>query len=57
LDYNQSLVQPLSAALKVGIIQGNVPNEIKLYPAGFRRAIDGYTSGYQILADQGVDAV
>jgi len=32
--YNQSLVQPLSAALKVGIIQGNVPNEIKLYPAG-----------------------
>lgn len=43
--------------IKVGIIQGNVANEIKLYPAGWRKAIAGYTSGYQRLAKQGVDIV
>ncbi len=55
--YTRPLAQPPEAALKVGIIQGNVPNQIKLYPEGFRRAIEGYTSGYLTLADQGVDAV
>ncbi len=55
--YTSPLAQPPEAALKVGIIQGNVPNQIKLYPEGFRRAIEGYTSGYLTLADQGVDAV
>ena len=45
------------APLKVGIIQGNIPNEIKLYSEGWRRAIAGYTSGYQRLAKQGVDVV
>ena len=43
--------------LKVGIIQGNIPNEIKLYSEGWRKAIAGYTSGYQRLAKQGVDVV
>jgi len=46
-----------AAALKVGIIQGNIPNEIKLYTAGGRRALSGYTRGYKTLAAQGVDAV
>ena len=55
--YSRPLIQLPEAALKVGIIQGNVPNEIKLYPEGFRRAIEGYTTGYQTLASQGVDAV
>jgi len=55
--YSQPLLQPPAAALEVGIIQGNVPNEIKLYPEGFRRAIEGYTEGYETLAAQGVDAV
>jgi len=55
--YTQPLIEPPATALKVGIIQGNVPNEIKLYPAGWRRAIEGYTTGYQTLASQGVDAV
>ncbi len=55
--YSRPLVEPPEAALKVGIIQGNVPNEIKLYPEGWRRALEGYTSGYRTLADQGVDAV
>lgn len=55
--YNRPLTQPPETALKVGIIQGNVPNEIKLYPEGFQRAIAGYTTGYNTLADAGVDAV
>ncbi|MGB0560439.1 MAG: apolipoprotein N-acyltransferase [Spirulinaceae cyanobacterium] len=42
---------------RVGIIQGNIPNEIKLYPEGWRRAIAGYTEGYNELAAQGVDVV
>lgn len=45
------------APLKVGIIQGNIPNEIKLFSEGWRKAIAGYTSGYQRLAKQGVDIV
>ena len=55
--YSRPLVQPPDTALKVGIVQGNVPNKIKLYPEGFRRAIEGYTTGYQTLAERGVDAV
>ena len=43
--------------LNVGIIQGNIPNEIKLYTEGWHQAIAGYTSGYQRLAKQGVDVV
>ncbi|MGF1588050.1 MAG: apolipoprotein N-acyltransferase [Pleurocapsa sp.] len=45
------------APLKVGIVQGNIPNEIKLFSQGWRKAIAGYTSGYQRLAKQGVDVV
>ncbi len=44
-------------AIKVGIIQGNIPNEIKLYPEGFRNAIAGYTTGYKRLVQQQVDVV
>ena len=45
------------APLQVGIIQGNIANEIKLFSEGWRKAIAGYTSGYQRLAKQGVDVV
>ncbi len=55
--YHRPLAQAPDQALKVGIIQGNVPNTIKLYPEGLRRSIEGYTSGYLKLADQGVEAV
>ncbi|NEP01537.1 MAG: apolipoprotein N-acyltransferase, partial [Symploca sp. SIO2E9] len=55
--YNRSLMETTEAALKVGIIQGNIPNEIKLYSAGWRRAIEGYTNGYKTLAAEGVEAV
>jgi apolipoprotein N-acyltransferase len=55
--YSRPLIQPTVAALKVGIIQGNIPNTIKLYSEGGRRALYGYRTGYQTLADRGVDAV
>ena len=44
-------------AIRVGIIQGNIPNTIKLYPEGWRKAIDGYTTGYTNLAQGGADAI
>jgi apolipoprotein N-acyltransferase len=55
--YNRPLAEQPAAGIKVGIIQGNIPNAIKLYEAGWRRAIEGYTTGYQTLAAQGVDVV
>jgi apolipoprotein N-acyltransferase len=55
--YSQPLIQPAVTALKVGIIQGNIGNDIKLYTSGKSRALANYTKGYQELADLGVDAV
>ncbi len=55
--YNRPLTQEAGTALKIGIIQGNIPNEIKFDSKGWRRALEGYTAGYQKLADRGVDAV
>lgn len=55
--YHRPLVQPPDTRLKVGIVQGNIPTRIKLYPEGVRRSLARYTRGYQQLADQGVEAV
>jgi apolipoprotein N-acyltransferase len=55
--YNLPLTQEAGTALKIGIIQGNVPNEIKFDSKGWRKALEGYTAGYKELADRGVDAV
>ncbi|NEP62356.1 MAG: apolipoprotein N-acyltransferase, partial [Symploca sp. SIO2G7] len=55
--YSRPLTQPTATALKIGIIQGNIPNEIKLYSEGWRRALRGYTTGYKTLAGEGVEAV
>lgn len=44
-------------AIQIGIIQGNVPNEIKFDYTGLKRAIEGYTTGYKKLVSAGVDAV
>jgi apolipoprotein N-acyltransferase len=44
-------------ALNIGIIQGNIPNEIKLYANGKQKAIEGYTTGYLELAAAGVDGI
>jgi len=51
--------RPLSSekALKIGLIQGNIRNEIKLNPEGFTKAIEGYTTGYNQLAKEGVQLV
>lgn len=54
---NRPLETPRDLGFKVGIIQGNVPNTIKLYPEGWRKAIEGYTQGYLDLAAQGVQVV
>ncbi|MBD2098971.1 apolipoprotein N-acyltransferase [Trichocoleus sp. FACHB-591] len=54
---NRVLVSPPDTALKIGIIQGNIPNEIKLDVQGWRQALTGYTTGYNQLTDQGVAAV
>jgi apolipoprotein N-acyltransferase len=54
---NKPIVEPIESALKVGIIQGNIGNEIKLYRSGKNLAIENYTQGYLDLAAQGVDAI
>lgn len=43
--------------VKVGIIQGNIPNKIKVLPQGLSLAIYHYTHGYLQLVHQGVNAV
>ena len=55
--YNYPITEGNLEPIKVGIIQGNIPNEIKLYSEGWQKAIRGYTTGYQKLAQQEVDVV
>ncbi|MBD0385320.1 MAG: apolipoprotein N-acyltransferase [Nostoc sp. C3-bin3] len=55
--YSRPIAQLPEAALKVGIVQGNIPNQLLRSSEGFRRAQENYTNGYLTLADQGVDAV
>ncbi len=54
---NRPAVEPIESALKVGIIQGNIGNEVKLYRSGHNLAIENYTKGYRSLVEQGVEAV
>ncbi len=55
--YGQPLTESSNTALKIGVIQGNIPNKIKVLPEGLRRAITAYTEGYLSLTNQGVQAV
>lgn len=55
--YLQPLETSEENAIRVGIIQGNIPNTIKLYPEGWRKAIQGYTTGYINLAQKGAEAI
>jgi apolipoprotein N-acyltransferase len=55
--YSQPLSDRPEAALKIGLIQGNIPTRIKLTPAGTRQAIAAYVDGYRALVAQGADAV
>ncbi|MBF2056411.1 MAG: apolipoprotein N-acyltransferase [Cyanobacterium sp. T60_A2020_053] len=50
LMYRQPLNDLPENLVKVGIIQGNIPNTIKLYESGVRRALDNYKNGYEILS-------
>ena len=55
--YSRQLYQPAEAALKVGIVQGNIPNRLKFKPEGKQRIRTNYTQGYLNLVNQGVEAV
>ncbi|MEI6442106.1 MAG: apolipoprotein N-acyltransferase [Nostocales cyanobacterium ELA583] len=55
--YSQPLTESSNTALKIGVIQGNIPNRIKVRPEGLRQAITGYTEGYLSLTNQDVKAV
>lgn len=55
--YSHPLEQPIESALKVGVIQGNVPTRIKHTAEGRQRSLQGYVMGYQQLADEGTAAV
>jgi apolipoprotein N-acyltransferase len=55
--YRQPLADRPDAALKIGLIQGNIPTRIKLTPAGTRQAMAVYSAGYQELVAAGADAV
>ncbi|MBD2105548.1 apolipoprotein N-acyltransferase [Nodosilinea sp. FACHB-13] len=55
--YARTETVPSSQSISLGLIQGNVPTREKLTPQGVNQALEGYTSGYRLLAAQGVDAV
>ncbi|MFM5898209.1 MAG: apolipoprotein N-acyltransferase [Dolichospermum sp.] len=55
--YSNPLNFTPNTALKIGIIQGNIPNKIKVLPEGLRQAMTAYTQGYLSLTNQGVQAV
>jgi apolipoprotein N-acyltransferase len=54
---NRLLVEIPAASLKIGIIQGNIGNEVRHYRSGYDLAIENYTKGYLELVEQGVAAV
>jgi apolipoprotein N-acyltransferase len=54
---NRSLIEPIESSLKIGIIQGNIGNEVRHYQSGYNLAMENYTQGYLSLAEQGVTAV
>jgi apolipoprotein N-acyltransferase len=55
--YSQPLTDAPEAALKIGLVQGNIPTRIKLFDQGLRLSLDRFVTGYESLAEQGVDAV
>ncbi|WP_310484066.1 apolipoprotein N-acyltransferase [Chamaesiphon sp. VAR_48_metabat_403] len=54
---NNLLIEPVESSLKIGIIQGNVSNEVRHYQSGYELAMENYTKGYLDLAERGVSAV
>lgn len=53
----QPLADRPTNALTIGVIQGNIPNELKFGSEGWRLALSGYRRGYETLAAAGVDGV
>jgi apolipoprotein N-acyltransferase len=54
------LGQPLESAgasFRIGVVQGNIPQNKKWSPSGFSEALRTYVKGYTSLSSQGVDAV
>jgi apolipoprotein N-acyltransferase len=51
------LAESIESSLNIGVIQGNIGNEVRHYQSGYDLAIDNYTKGYLSLAKQGVAAV
>jgi apolipoprotein N-acyltransferase len=54
---DQPLVNTPESSLKIGIIQGNIGNEVRHNNLGYQLAIENYTNGYRDLVKQGVEAV
>ncbi len=54
---NDPLIETAESSLKIGIIQGNVGNEVRHYQSGYELAMENYTKGYLTLAEQDVAAV
>ncbi|BAQ59785.1 apolipoprotein N-acyltransferase [Geminocystis sp. NIES-3708] len=57
LHYQKPLNDQSENLIRIGIIQGNIPNEIKLYDSGFKTAMINYTKGYNYLAEKKVDLI
>ncbi len=57
IAFSQPLSDDPDQAIAVGIVQGNMPNELKFGSDGWFLAVQGYTAGYQALSDQNVDLV
>jgi apolipoprotein N-acyltransferase len=54
---NRPLIQTPASSLNIGIIQGDIGNEVRHNQLGYQLAIENYTKGYLDLVKQGVDAV
>ena len=55
--YKSPIVNEPDQQIKIGLIQGNIPNEIKLYDPGLETAIENYSKGYQELAKNNLDVI
>ena len=55
--YQSPIIIDPHKQIKIGLIQGNIPNEVKLYDVGLQTAIDNYSQGYQELAQEKVDLI
>jgi apolipoprotein N-acyltransferase len=54
---DRPLLEDPAASLKIGIIQGDIGNEVRHNNLGYQLAIENYTKGYLDLVKAGVDAV